>query len=133
MLWPYTLKATEGRHNKFHVNSKGISPEEQFSNEKVIWHIEDKHAWGCPAFVLDGRLQDRAGGMPKWDPRAQLGINLGRSSSQAGNVHRILNPRTGHVYSQFHVVFDDTFSTVPHLRNRTEPPFWHDLIEASRE
>ena len=37
----------------------------------------------------------------------------------------ILNLRTGHLSPQFHVVFDDDFSTVPSLSSDSEPsPFW---------
>ena len=38
-----------------------------------------------------------------------MGIYVGRSPSHASNVALILNPRTGHVSPQFHVVFDDDF------------------------
>ena len=34
---------------------------------------------------------------------------------------------------QFHVVFDDTFSTVPHLRSGTVPLNWANLIKNSSE
>eukprot|EP00957_Ditylum_brightwellii_P052110 3951951-Ditylum_brightwellii.AAC.1 len=46
----------------------------------------------------------------------------------AGNVYLVLNPRIGHVSPQYHVVFDDSFSVVPHLQNSITPPLWCDLI-----
>ncbi len=39
--------------------------------------------------------------------------------------------RTGHVSPQFHVVFDNDFTTVPYLRSSQVPPFWTDLVSAS--
>jgi hypothetical protein len=38
---------------------------------------------------------------------------------------------TGHVSPQFHVVYDDDFTTVPYLRTITVPPHWAKLVEAS--
>ena len=45
----------------------------------------------------------------------------------------VLNPKTGLVSPQFHVVFDDDFTTVPHLRKGTVPPNWAKLVESSSE
>ena len=40
----------------------------------------------------------------------------------------VLNPRTGHISPQFHVVFDDSFSTVASLQDIDEPPsFWNEF------
>ncbi len=45
-------------------------------------------------------------------------------------VGLILNPRTGHVLPQFHVVYDDDFTTVPYLHTATVPPHWAKLVRA---
>ena len=66
--------------------------------------------------------------MPKWDPRARMGIYVGRSPSHASTVGLILNPRTGHVSPQFHIVYNDNFTTVPYLRTGKVPPHWADLV-----
>ena len=60
-----------------------------------------------------------------------MGIYLGPSCVHVSNVHLALNPRTGHVSPQFHVVFDDAFSTVPHLRSGTVPALWKELVESN--
>ncbi len=60
-----------------------------------------------------------------------MGLYLGRSPSHAANVALIFNPRTGQVSPQFHVVFDDDFTTVPYLRSSQAPPFWAELVCAS--
>jgi hypothetical protein len=60
-----------------------------------------------------------------------MGLYIGCLPSHAANVSLILNPRTGHVSPQFHVVFDDDFTAVPYLRTATIPPFWAESVSAS--
>ena len=60
--------------------------------------------------------------IPKWEPRARMGVYVGWSPSHASNVALVLNPRTGHVSPQFHVVFDYDFTTVEYLCKKTVPP-----------
>eukprot|EP00957_Ditylum_brightwellii_P053332 4043074-Ditylum_brightwellii.AAC.1 len=103
ILWPYALKMAEVYCNKFDVDEDGISPEEIFSNVCSVQNLTEHHPWGCPVYILDARLQDRSGSVPKWNPWARLGIYLGPSCVHAGNVHLVFNPRTGHVSPQFHV------------------------------
>jgi hypothetical protein len=69
--------------------------------------------------------------IPKWEPRARMGLYIGRSPSHAANVALIFNPCTGHIFLQFHVIFDDDFTTVPYLHTATIPPYWADLVRAS--
>ena len=85
-------------------------------------------------YILDARLQSAGGpGPPKWEPRARLGIYVGHSPHHSGSVALVLNPKTGLISPQFHVVFDDNFSTVPHLRAGTVPLNWAELVQNSRE
>ena len=112
----------------------GRTPDMKFSGVAAqTLRLRDFHTFGCPVYVLDSRLQSSTMGVPKWEPRARLGIYLGRSPSHAANVALVLNPKTGLVSPQFHVVFDDDFSTVPHLRKGTVPPNWAKLVAGSRE
>jgi hypothetical protein len=46
-------------------------------------------------------------------------------------VALVFNPRTGRVSPQYHVVFDDTFSTVPFMDNDMVSPHWADLHKHS--
>jgi hypothetical protein len=57
-----------------------------------------------------------------------MGIYGGRLPSHASNVALILNPQTGHVSPQFHVVFDDGLTTVPYLWTATFAPHWAELV-----
>jgi len=98
-------------------------------SSKII--MPNFHTFCCPCYVLDHRLQSGIGVVPKWEPRACMGIYVGCSPSHASNVALILNPRTGHVSSQLHVVFDDDFTMVPYLHTGTVPPHWADLVRSS--
>ena len=49
---------------------------------------------GCPVFVLDSRLQTAGSAIPKWDPRARVGVYLGHSPCHAGSFSLVLNPKT---------------------------------------
>ena len=44
-----------------------------------------------------------------------------------------MNPKTGLVSPQLHLVFDENFETVPHLRAGTVSENWSDLVTNSRE
>ena len=82
---------------------------------------------------MDPRLQSGIAGPPKWEPRLRLGIYFGHSPSHAGAVALALNPRTGHVSPQYHVVFDDLFMTVASMKKNEVPPNWTELNEKSSE
>ncbi|KAL7463725.1 hypothetical protein ACHAXS_009080, partial [Conticribra weissflogii] len=90
----------------------------------MLWPLALKAAQDRMNQLTDSRLQTNPKGVPKWEPRARLGIYVGQSPHHAGNVALVLNPNTGLISPQFHVVFDDDFSTVPHLRKGTVPPHW---------
>jgi hypothetical protein len=49
----------------------------------------------------------------EWNPRSKRGMFVGVSNAHSSIVGRILNVRTGNVSSQYHVVYDDLFTTVP--------------------
>ena len=134
MLWPYALKAAQDRINQLNIDLHGKTPDMKFSGvASTNLRMRDFHTWGCPCYILDSRLQTDPKGVPKWEPRARVGIYLGRSPSHAGNVALVLNPKTGLVLPQFHVVFDDDFTTVTHLRKGTVPSNWKTLVDNSRE
>ncbi len=65
-------------------------------------------------YVLNPALQDGKK-IPKWDPRACLGLFLGFSDLHSSQVPMVLNVTTGWISPQFHVIFDDKFDTVHSL------------------
>ena len=59
---------------------------------------------------------------------------VGFSRVHSSDVPLVLNTRTGYISPQYHVVFDDTFSTVTSHASYEEPPsFWNeiDLVDHS--
>jgi hypothetical protein len=133
-MWPFALKEAAYRLNRLSLRSDGRSCESTFFDvDKDFIDPSMYHSFGSPCFVLDSRLQSGVGGAPKWEPRSCLGIYVGHSPCHAGSVALVLNPRTGHVSPQFHVVFDDHFTTVPFMEKNEVPPHWAKLIENSRE
>ena len=115
------------------LDVNGKSPIQKICKTYKPIDVSTYHTWGCPVFVLESKVQTNPKGLPKWDPRARLGIYLGHSPAHAGNVALVLNPATGHVSPQFHVVFDDSFSTVESMRNGTVPKNWQDLVSKASE
>ena len=130
VLWPYAWKEVERRMNLYGFNKHGEHPENTFGNLKYTSNLKDQHTWGCPVFVLSAKARELK--IPKWDPRARVGVYLGHSPSHAGTVALVLNPITLHVSPQYHVIFDDNYSTVPYLRRSEKPPNWTDLCIKSR-
>ena len=99
--------------NHLKLDEEGWAPIHHYS--KVFSNIEIKHwhTWGCPVFALDDKAQ--SGHLPKWDPKARVGIYLGHSPCHAGSVALVLHPKTLHVSPQYHIVFYDKFTTISYI------------------
>jgi hypothetical protein len=116
MIWPFALKKAAFWLNRLSLRSDGRSCKATFFNiDKDLFDPTTLHVFGSPCFVLDSRLRSGIAGPPKWEPRSRLGIYVGHSPSHAGLVALVLNPRMGHVSPQFHVIFDDLFTTVLYI------------------
>jgi hypothetical protein len=50
--------------------------------------------------------------LPRWKPRSIRCVNMGLSKKHASTVPLVLNPETGYITPQYHIVFDDWFATV---------------------
>ena len=122
MLWPYALKDFAEQLNLLKVDDDRITLMENFAGTTRYITLKNYHTWGCPVYVLGTIFQGDISGLTKWEPRSHAGIYIGHSTFHAGSVALVLNPATGHVSPQFHVVFDDEFSTVPFMREVTIPP-----------
>ena len=133
MLWPFALKTASERHDILNLDSLGVIPEQKLSKSSVAFSADHHHTWGCPVYVLEAGLQSSFSQIPKWQPRSKIGVYVGHLPSHAGSVALVLDPSTGHVSAQFHVVFDDNFLTVPHLQNVTQPPSLSKLCQTSSE
>lgn len=131
MMWTFAILAAADCMDNLHIDLYGKNPEMKFSSATgTTSRLKDFHTFGCPVYVLDSRLQDAGGpGIPMWEPRSRLDIYVGHSPYHAGSVALVLNPKNGLVSPQFHVIFDDDFSIVPHLRAGTVPENWSDLVQ----
>ena len=127
ILWPYALKAASITYSQLHLNKYGLSPEQRFSGYSVQPLISNRHPCACPVFVMTDPARENES--PKWDPKSRVGIYLGHSSTHAGLVALVLNPKMLYVSPQYHVVFNDHFTTVPSMRDGTIPENWLELVK----
>ncbi len=130
-LWPFALKMAVDVHNAT-PSPSGLSPEEILSRQKSRPdRLLDFHTFGCPVFVLEPKLQ-QGQRIPKWEPRERQATYLGHSPKHAQTVPVVLNRCTGLYSPQYHVVFDDLLTTVPHTNNQSPPHNWPDLFQYHR-
>jgi hypothetical protein len=114
-LWPLAMSYAIWVHNRLPPNGAGMSPEEIWCSTKSDGsELRRAHVFGCPVYVLDPALQDNKK-IPKWNSRSRQGIFVGFSEQHSSLVPLVLNPSTQHISPQYHVVFDDDFTTVPSL------------------
>ena len=114
-LWPFAVKHAVWLYNRVPNRLSGLTPLELLTKSKADHRdLLRTHVWGCPAIVLDPKLQNDHK-LPKWNRRARVGQFLGYSDEHSSLVANVRHLSTGHVSPQFHVVFDDLFETV--IRN----------------
>ena len=126
ILLPFALKVAEDRRKHLKLDNKGLILVHKFSKTYTNFDIRSWHTWDCPVFLLDRRVQ--GGYVLKWYSKTCVEICLGYSLFHTGSVALILNPSSFHVSSQFHVVCDETFSTVLFMKNEEIPLHWKDLV-----
>ena len=126
-LWPMAVDYAAFVHNRI-PRSHGEAPIDLFTGQLSPCHkLKDLHVWGCPVYILDPKLQNGQK-LPRWQPRSRRGIFLGYSPVHSSSVPLVLNLDTGHISPQFHVVFDDDFTTVAsRTSDETPPAFWNEL------
>ena len=110
-LWPYALRYAVHVHNMAPVRENNESCMTKFTGVRVEMKMRHMHTLFCPVFALQNELAS-GNKIPKWSPRARLGMNLGQSPTHARNVYLVLNLETGLVSPQLHLKFDDFFETV---------------------
>lgn len=124
-LWPMAVDYATFIYN--HIpNASGVAPVDIFHGSQLPrHHLCDIHVWGCSIYVLDSTLQ-QGQKIPCWQPCSRCGLFVGYSPVHSSNVPLILNLQTSSISSQFHIVFEDHFSTV-HSTFLDEPPpsFWN--------
>jgi hypothetical protein len=134
-LWPFAMDYAVYLWNRMPRKETGLSPIEIFCGSKIDRSVlRNAHVWGCPSYVLDPAIQDGRK-LPRWQPKSRRGQFLGFSKRHSSTIGLIRNVRTNAISPQFHVVFDDAFSTVPSRVNDDDikpPDNWTDLLTFSR-
>ena len=133
-LWTYALRCVVTQWNNTpRKDLQYKTPDEKFNRIKrqklivnVRSHFKHFHPFGCPVYILDNNLQSGKS-LPKWKPRARVGIYLGQSREHASNVSYVLNPMTDHISPQYHVIYDDDFATVSAQTDMQKVKIWEGL------
>jgi hypothetical protein len=111
-LWPLAVRHVVYLHNLLPNAETGFSPSDLFTRTKhPTKHLLNLHPLFCPAYALDKTIAD-GHKLPRWKPRSDRYVFVGFSEKHASTVPLLLNPRTGSIVTNYHVVFDDWFSTV---------------------
>ena len=95
--------------------------------EPVSETLSNCQVWGSPTYVLEPKLQKPGVKIPKWAPRSQRGVNMGFRKMHSTQVGLVINLLTGSISPQFHVLFDDMFSTVM-ISTAADPEVWIRLV-----
>ena len=104
-LWPMAVSHAVFLHNHVPDPSSGLSPSDVFT--KTHWpqkRFHDLHVFQSPVYVLDKTIQDGKK-IPRWKPRSARFQFMGFSGNHATSAPLVLNPATGAITPQFHVVF----------------------------
>ena len=133
MLWHLSLNPACKSYNSLEMNKDRKTPEQKVSGVELQICPTDYHTWGCSIFFLEAPAQGGPTGIPKLEPRTRTEDYLGNTSFHIGSVNLVLTTRTEHVYPQYNVVLDDTFSTMDHKKKGTVPGNWKNLIEEHSE
>jgi hypothetical protein len=111
-LWPMAVKHAVHVFNRVPSIETGICPLDAFTRQRFQQSkLHDLHVWGCPVYVLDKKIADGIK-IQKWAPRSDRYVYMGTSDRHSSTVPLVLNPNTGVISPQFHVVVDEWFATI---------------------
>ena len=86
------------------------SPLFKFSGIETNPSLSNFYPFGCPVCVLNTKLQVNQS-FNKWNDRTRVIIFLYHSLDHSSIVPLLLHTTTTNVYTQFHCLYDDAFST----------------------
>ena len=130
-LWPFALDHACWMFNHTPHHTHGWAPIEIFCGSSVACqHLQRARVWGCPGYVLSPTLQDGKK-IPKWAPKARRGQFLGFSRNHSSTIGLMRNLQTGSISPQFHVVFDELFTTVHSVDE--DNATWIELFVSERD
>lgn len=126
-LWPFAMSYAIRVHNRF-LSTRNLVQ----AKDRAYSELPRRHVFGCPIYVLDPVLQDGKK-ISKWDNKARQGIFVGFSDEHSSLAPLVLNPKTQHISPQYHVIFDDKFTTVPSLNSVEEQnAIWNELFKQKK-
>jgi hypothetical protein len=111
-FWPFAIRHSVHLYNISSKSGLHQSSWELFTGTPPTKHPSNARVFGCPAFVLHKTAQDNPSCTKTWSSRSWQEVYVGFSPLHASTVAMIYNPATKHVTPQFHVTFDEEFSTV---------------------
>ena len=130
-LWPLAVDHAVRLHNFMPNPATGISPHDLFTKTRwSLTNFQNFHVFGCPVYVLDKTIQDGRK-LPRWKPRSSRQVYVGLSNKHASTVPLCLSLDSGAITPQFHVVFDEDFTTVssdPNTLPDFASPQWHEML-----
>eukprot|EP00957_Ditylum_brightwellii_P080971 6158952-Ditylum_brightwellii.AAC.1 len=132
LLWSFALQYAVDLWNHVPDIWSGLSIIDTFSgiiNDQA--HLLSVLVRGCPAYVLDLKLQDGKK-FPKWSPQKRQGKFLGWSQSHALSVALVHNLCTDSTTPQFHTMMDDWFTMKAREGNNGDfvpPENWNNLLK----
>ena len=97
-LWAFAVTHAAWLYNRLPNKNLGwMSPLESFTKTKSDHRdLLRARVWGCPAFVLDPKLQD-GHKIPKFNQRSQMGQFLGFSDEHSTRVSMVQKLATNYV------------------------------------
>ena len=110
-LWPYCVSQAINFHNVCYRSGKTDTPWRLYTGEDSPFSMDDFKIWGCPVYVADEAIQDGTN-IARWKERARQCVYVGQSTRHANTVYMVWDPVTTHVSPQYHLVFDEKFTTV---------------------
>jgi hypothetical protein len=132
-LWPFAMHYACWLHNNIPDRDSGLSPIEIFcGTKKSCSELRRAHTFMCPSFILHPKLQDGRK-IPKWERRSRAAQFLGFLPEHSSLIGVFRNLSTEAVSPQFHVVYDDLFSTVPSHISDDDEAMWVELFTSERD
>ena len=138
-LWPFAVRqAITIYNNTPRKDLNWCTPEEVFAgmtnpeDRTKYSFIKELRTFGCPCYVLNTKSTSTKR-LNKWTRKSNKCMYLGKSRSHASNIALVLNIMTNHISPQYHIVFDEQFTTVNQNTNETKlSNNWDYLFENER-
>jgi hypothetical protein len=115
-------------HNASLLRQKQATPFSLFTGQDPPYALQDFRVFGSPCYVFAKGLQD-GDNYQKWKSRCWLGMYIGTSNCQASNIPLVYNPATSHITLQYHVTYDEGFTSVNTTGHPDQETIFQQLYE----